>query len=70
MSATYSCILAKGHRHATPVDRSTPVVAELVECVVQHSWKPRAMLAHGAKSPILSDSVVGVVVHFSLKTQP
>jgi hypothetical protein len=30
-------VLAMGHRHATAVDRSIPIVAELVECVVQHS---------------------------------
>jgi hypothetical protein len=59
-----------GHRHAAAVDRSVPVVAELAECVVQHSPKPRAMLARGAKAPILSDGDVGVVVHVYLKTQP
>jgi hypothetical protein len=31
-------VLAMGHRHATAVDRSFPVVAELAECVVQHSF--------------------------------
>jgi hypothetical protein len=30
-------VLAMGHRHATAVDRSVPVVAELAECVIQHS---------------------------------
>jgi hypothetical protein len=63
-------VLAMGHRHATTVDWSIPVVTELVECVVQHSQKPRAMLARGAKAPILSDGDVGVVVHVHLKTQP
>jgi hypothetical protein len=53
-------VLAMGHRHATVIDRSVPIVAELAECVVQHSRKPRAALAHGAK----------VVVHVHLKTQP
>jgi hypothetical protein len=62
-------VLAMDHRHATAVDRSVPVVAELAECVVQHSREPRAMLAHGAKAPILSDGDVGVVVHVHLKTQ-
>jgi hypothetical protein len=52
-------VLAMGHRYATVVDRSVPVVAELAECVIQHSWEPRAMLAHGAKAPILSDGDVG-----------
>jgi hypothetical protein len=47
-----------------------PVLAELVECVVQHSRKPRAMMARGAKAPILGDGDVGVVVHVHLKTQP
>ncbi len=63
-------VLAMGHRHETAVDRSVPVVAELAECVIQHSWKPRAMLACGAKAPILSDGDVGVVVHVHLETQP
>jgi hypothetical protein len=63
-------VLAMGHRQATAVDRSVPVVAELAECIVQHSWEPRAMLAHGAKAPILSDGDMGVVVHVHLKTQP
>jgi hypothetical protein len=63
-------VLAMGHRHATAVDRSVPVVAELAECVVQHSREPRTMLARGAKAPILSDGNMGVVFHVHLKTQP
>jgi hypothetical protein len=63
-------ILAMGHRHAAAVDRSVPFVAELAECVVQHSRKTRAMLARGAKALIRSDGDVGVVVHVHLKTQP
>jgi hypothetical protein len=63
-------VLAMGHRHAAAVDRSVPVVAELAECVVQHSRKTRAMLAHGAKAPIHSDGDVEVVVHVHLKIQP
>jgi hypothetical protein len=60
-------VLAMGHRHATAVDRSVPVVAELAECVVHHSWEPQAVLACGAKAPILSNGDVGVVVHVHLK---
>jgi hypothetical protein len=63
-------VLAMGHRHATVVDRRVPIVAELAECVVQHSREPQVMLACGAKAPILSDSDVGVVVHVHRKTQP
>jgi hypothetical protein len=63
-------VLTMGHRHVTTVDRNVPVIAEVEECVVQHAWKPRTMLARGAKAPILSDSDVGVVVHIHLKTQP
>jgi hypothetical protein len=33
-------VLAMGHRHTTAVDRSVPVVAELAECVMQHSRNP------------------------------
>jgi hypothetical protein len=62
-------VLTMGHRHAAAVDKSILVVAELAECVVQHSWKTRAMLAHGEKAPIRSDGDVGVVVHVHLKTQ-
>jgi hypothetical protein len=57
-------VLAMGHRHATAVDRNVPVVAQLAECVVQHLRVPRAMLARGAKAPILSDGDVGVVFMF------
>jgi hypothetical protein len=63
-------VLAMGHRHAAAVDRSVPVVAELAECIVQHSQKPWTMLARGAKAPIHSDGDVGVVIHIHLKTQP
>jgi hypothetical protein len=35
--ADLALVLAMGHRHATVVDRSVPIVAELAECVVQHS---------------------------------
>jgi hypothetical protein len=62
-------LLAMGHRHETVVDWSVPVVAKLAECIVQHSWKARAMLARGSKAPILSYGDVGVVVHVHLKTQ-
>jgi hypothetical protein len=62
-------VLAMGHRHVTAVDRNVPVVAELEECVVQHSQKPWAVLARGAKAPILGDGYMGVVVHVHQKTQ-
>jgi hypothetical protein len=67
--ADLALVLTMGHKHATAIDRSIPVIAELAEYVVQHSWEPRAVLAHGAKAPILSDGDVGVVVHVHLKTQ-
>jgi hypothetical protein len=63
-------IQAMGHRHAIAVDRNVPVVAQLAECIVQHSREIRAMLARGAKAPIPSDGDVGVVVHVHLKIQP
>jgi hypothetical protein len=63
-------ILAMGHRHPTAVDKNIPIVAKLEECVVQHSREPRAMLARGAKAPILIDGDVGVLVHVHLKKQP
>jgi hypothetical protein len=61
--------LTMGRKHATTVDRNVPIVAEVEDCVVQHAWKPRVILARGANAPILSDSDVGVVVHVHLKTQ-
>jgi hypothetical protein len=63
-------VLTMRYRHATAVDRRVPVVAELAECVVQHSCEPRAMLACAAKAPILSNGDVVVVFHVHLKTQP
>jgi hypothetical protein len=63
-------IPAMGHRHVTVVDRNVPIVAELAECIVQHSQKPQAVLVRGAKAPILSDGDVGIVFHVHLKTQP
>jgi hypothetical protein len=47
-------VLAMGHRHATAVDRNVPIVAELAECVVQHSWEHRAMLAVEQRLPSLA----------------
>jgi hypothetical protein len=62
-------VLAMGHRQAVVVDRNVPIVAEPEECVVQHSWEPRTMLARGTKAPILSNGDMGVVVHVHPKTQ-
>jgi hypothetical protein len=67
--ANLALVLAMGHRYATMIDSSVPVVPELVECVIQHSREPRAVLARGAKAPILSDDDVGVVIHVDQKTQ-
>jgi hypothetical protein len=44
-------VLTMGRRHVTTVGRSVPIVAEVEECVIQYVWKPRAMLARGAKAP-------------------
>jgi hypothetical protein len=59
-------VLAMGHIHATAVNRNIAVVAEPAECVIQHSREHQAMLAHGAKAPILSNGDMGVVVHVHL----
>jgi hypothetical protein len=63
-------IQAMGRRQATVVERVVPVVVETTECVVQHSWKPQAVLAHGNKSLVLGEGEVGVFVHVHLKIQP
>jgi hypothetical protein len=60
-------VLTMDHRHVTAVDRNVPIIAELEECVVQHSREPRAMLARGTKAPILNDGDMGVVIHVHLK---
>jgi hypothetical protein len=60
-----------GHRPAAAVERFVvPVVAETMECIVQHSCKLRAVLARGNKPPVLGEGEVGVVVHIHVKTQP
>jgi hypothetical protein len=70
LHANLAPVLAMGHRHAIAVDKNVSVVAELGECVVQHSQEPRVMLTNGTKSPILSGGDMGVVVRVHLKTQP
>jgi hypothetical protein len=50
------------HRQAASVDWDFPVVAKTKECIVEHLWEPRAMLAHGINPPILGEEEVGVVI--------
>jgi hypothetical protein len=59
-----------GRRQATMVEMVVSVVAEVTECVVQHSREPWVVLAHGNKPPILGEGEVRVVLHAHLKTQP
>jgi hypothetical protein len=59
-----------GRRQATTVEMVISVVAEVTECVVQHSREPWVVLARGNKPPILGEGEVRVVVHAHLKTQP
>jgi hypothetical protein len=61
---------AMGPGQTAAVERVVPIVAKMMECVIQHSWKPRAVLYHGSRSPVLSEGEVVVVVHVHLKTQP
>jgi hypothetical protein len=68
--ANHPHVQAMGCRQAAAVERVVPIVAETKECVVQHSWKTRAVLAYGNKSPILSEGEVGVVVLVHLKIRP
>jgi hypothetical protein len=68
--ANLTPVLTMGHRHVTTVNRNVPVVAEVDECIIQHAWKLWAMLAHGAKAPILNDGVVRVVFLVHLKMEP
>jgi hypothetical protein len=49
------------------VDRSVPIIAKTDECIVYHSWEPRAMLASGTHSLIIGEVEVGVVIHLHLK---
>jgi hypothetical protein len=62
-------VSAIGHRQATAIGRDFPIIGEVEECIVKHSREPQAVLAHGTKSPILSEEEVGVVVQVHLKTQ-
>jgi hypothetical protein len=57
------------HEHASTVHWYIPVVAELEKRVVKHSRKPRAMLAHGTQTLILSDGDVRILAHVHLKMQ-
>jgi hypothetical protein len=66
--ACLAYVQAIGHRQAAAVDRDFSIVAETEECVIKHSWEPRAMLAHGTKSPILVEKEEGVIVQVHLKT--
>jgi hypothetical protein len=52
---------------STTIDQSVPVVTKVDECVVQHSWEPRAMQAHGTQSPILGEVKVRLIVRLHLK---
>jgi hypothetical protein len=49
------------------VDWSTPVVAKMDKCIIQHSREPRVVLAHGTQSPILGVVEVGVIIQLHLK---
>jgi hypothetical protein len=55
---------------AAAVDHKFPAIAKANECVIEHSWKPQAMLAYGTQSPILGEEKVGVAIHVHLKSQP
>jgi hypothetical protein len=63
-------VQAVNHGQAAAVDRNIPTVAEVNDCIIEHSQEPWAMLARGTQSPILGEEEVGVVVHVHLKSQP
>jgi hypothetical protein len=48
------------------VEGDRPVVAEADECIPKHSWKPRAVLTHGMKTPVHAEGAVEVVIHVHL----
>jgi hypothetical protein len=43
------------------------VVAEVDECIPNHSRKPQAVLACGMKTPVLTEGGVGVVIDVHLQ---
>jgi hypothetical protein len=67
--ADLALLHAMYHEHASTVHWYIPVVAELEKRVVKHSRKPRAMLAHGTQTLILSDGDVRILAHVHLKMQ-
>jgi hypothetical protein len=65
--ADLALVHAMGYGQSITVDQSVPVVAKTDECIVWHSQEPRAMLAHGTQSSILSEVEVGIIILLHLK---
>jgi hypothetical protein len=57
--ANLTPVQAVGHGQSTTVDRSIPVIAKTDKCVIQHSQKPRTVLAWGTLSPVIGEVEVG-----------
>jgi hypothetical protein len=52
-------IQAMSLKGTTTVEGDRPVFAESDECILELSWEPRAVLAHGLKTPVLVEGIVG-----------
>jgi hypothetical protein len=56
-----------GLKETAAVEGDQPVVAEVDECVLEHSWESQVVLVRGTKTPVLIEGIVGVVVQAHLK---
>jgi hypothetical protein len=52
---------------STTVDQSVLVITKADECVIQHSWEPRAMQVRETQSPILGEVKVRVIIRLHMK---
>jgi hypothetical protein len=55
-----------GPKRTTGVEGDIPVRAKADNCIPHQPRKPRAVLAHGSKTPVLAKGEVGVVVNVHL----
>jgi hypothetical protein len=59
-------VRAMGLKGTVAVEGNRPVIAEADECILEHLWEPREVLAHGTKTPILAEGAMGVVIQVHL----
>jgi hypothetical protein len=52
---------------AATIEGDRPVVVKAEQCIPTRSWKPRAVLASGTKTSIITKRAVGVIIHVHLR---